>query len=83
MIRCILEERCPSMLHYPILRIDIFISQSGRLYVNEVEGLEAFCEALGSPRMKIALDARVEKFMTDFWDYKLDKFYEAARKKRC
>ena len=69
------------MVHYPILRVDIFITQTGLFYVNEVEGMEALCEALGSPRMKQALDARVDTFMLDFWDYKLDKFYEAALKK--
>jgi hypothetical protein len=80
MIRRVLEEKCSSMAHYPILRIDIFITQTGRLYVNEVEGIEALCEALGSPRMKIALDARVSKFMLDFWDYKLETFYGAVIK---
>ena len=78
MIKRVLEQRCPSMIHYPILRVDTFISQTGNLFVNEVEGLEALCEALGSPRMRAALDARTEKFITDFWDNKLVNFYERA-----
>jgi len=79
-IKRILEERCPSMINYPILRVDIFISQTGKLYINEVEGLEALCEALGSPKRKAALDARTERFMVDFWDFKLESFYRRAIK---
>ena len=81
MIRRVLEERCPSIAHYPILRIDIFMTQTGRFYVNEVEGFEALCEALGSPRMKVAYDSRVETFMIDFWDNKLEQLYQSALKK--
>ena len=81
MIKRVLEQRCPSMIHYPILRVDTFIAQTGKLYVNEVEGLESLCEALGSPKKRVALDARTDKFMVDFWDYKLLKFYELAIRK--
>ena len=69
------------MIHYPILSVDAVISQTGKLYVNEVEGLEALCEALGSPTRRAALDARTERFMVDFWDYKLLKFHELIIKK--
>ena len=80
-IKQILEERCPSMITYPILRVDIFISQTGMLFINEVEGLEALCDALGSPIRKVALDSRTAIFMLDFWDYKLDDFYQRAIRK--
>jgi hypothetical protein len=78
MIRRVLEERCPSMIHYPILRVDTFISQTGILYCNEVEGLEALCDALGTPKRRIKLDARTRKFMEDFWDHKVKTFFERA-----
>ncbi len=66
------------MIHYPILRVDVFISQAGTLYVNEIEGLEALCEALGYPKRRLKLDNRTNKFMEDFWDYKLEKFIQRA-----
>jgi hypothetical protein len=39
--RKVYEERFPESLTYPVFRIDIFRTQSGRFVVNEFESLEA------------------------------------------
>jgi hypothetical protein len=69
-IKNILEERCPNMCTYPVLRIDVFITQLGELIVNEVESLEAFIPAAGKKRHEI--DQFSQNFLTEFWKYRFE-----------
>ena len=70
MIRQKLIERCPCLSSCAILRIDIFITQTGELVVNEVEGLEAYIPATG--RNRGVIDSIAYTFINDYWDYRLN-----------
>ena len=69
-IKNVLEERCPNMCSYPVLRIDVFITQLGELIVNEVESLEAYIPAAGKNRHEI--DQFSQNFINEFWKHRLE-----------
>jgi hypothetical protein len=52
----------------PVLRIDVFITQTGELIVNEVEGLEAYIPAVG--RKGHIIDNIAITFLNDYWKNK-------------
>ena len=75
-IKNILEERCPHICSYPILRIDVFITQLGQLIVNEVESLEAYIPAAGKCRHEI--DQKSQNFINEFWKHRLEYLLSLA-----
>lgn len=69
-VKKVLEERCPNVCSYPVIRIDVFITQLGELIVNEVESLEAFIPAAGKGRHDI--DQFSQNFINEFWKHRLE-----------
>ena len=72
------QMRCSSCCSYPILRIDVFITNTGKLIVNEVESLEALIQAKGGNVQCAKLDAESIEFLEEFWEYRLDHMIQLA-----
>jgi hypothetical protein len=53
-----------------VLRIDIFITQTGELVVNEIEGIEAYIPAIG--RNRALIDSIARSFLDDYWIHKFN-----------
>ena len=77
-IKELYEARCPSSCTYPIFRIDVFISNTGKLIVNEIESLEALVQAKGGAVQVAQMDAETASFLQEFWEYRLDHLITIA-----
>jgi hypothetical protein len=78
-----LYESEVSSLVSPILRIDIMITQSGRLVVNEFESLEAFIPAgVRGPQQNDILNSKAEQHLERFWFYQILHILHIENRKR-
>ena len=78
-----LYESEVSSLVSPILRIDVMITQSGRLVVNEFESLEAYIPAgVRGPQQNDILNSKVEQHLERFWINQISHILNIENRKR-
>ena len=91
-VKAYLKEACPGFLSSPILRVDIFRMQSGKLVVNELESLEAvfkYSRIIGlNPDGTIGTigtansEGNLQTFMSKFWKNKIGRIIESVKKRK-
>ena len=78
-----LYEKNVSPLVSPILRIDIMITQTGRLVVNEFESLEALISAgVRGPQQQDIQNAKTEQHLESFWFRQISNTLNLESRKR-
>jgi hypothetical protein len=56
----------------------VFISNTGKLIVNEIDSLEALVQAKGGAVQVAQMDAETASFLQEFWEYRLDHLITIA-----
>jgi hypothetical protein len=80
--RTLYESKVSSLVS-PILRIDIMITQSGRLVVNEFESLEAYIPAgVRGSQQKDIWDSKAEQLLEKFWFMQISNILNIESRKR-
>jgi hypothetical protein len=74
-VKTIFKRNCPGAVCCPVLRVDVFESQSGKLLLNELESLEALADSTHSGNKKRGEDInmQVTTFRIKFFENKLDQ----------
>lgn len=67
--KAMFKERCTHSLCTPVLRVDIFETETFNLIVNELENLDALIEAMG--RQRDTIDSSMVDFKSNFFFDKL------------